>query len=217
VAGMGDALSTYFEASICHRTASQTHSGGLPSRTALMMGRLAFDILMEYGVQAKVENKNGIAGPALEAVVEANILLSGLGYESGGLSAAHAIAESLTIIHDRFDPPPFHGEVVAFGTLVLLVMEESHRKALDPIIEFCRSVGLPTTFEEMGLRNPTDEDLSLVADAASKDPLIRSMPKANKVPNREQRFYDPSEILSSLKAADAYGRAYNSLNTRVLL
>jgi len=64
-------------------------------------------------------------------------------------------------------------------------MEESHRKALDPIIEFCRPVGLPTTFEEMGLRNPTDEDLSIVADAAPKDPLITSMPKANKVPNRE--------------------------------
>jgi glycerol dehydrogenase len=213
VAGMGDALSTYFEASICHRTGSEAHSGGLASRAALMMGRLAFDILMEYGLQARVENENGIAGPALEAVVEANILLSGLGYESGGLSAAHAIAESLTIIHDRFDPPPLHGEVVAFGTLALLVMEERKREFLEQIIEFCRSVGLPTTFAEMGLKNPTDDDLSIVADAAAKDPLMRSMPKASKVPNEEMRFYDPSEIFNCLKAADAYGRAYKGTHT----
>jgi glycerol dehydrogenase len=212
VAGMGDALSTYFEAHICHRTGSQTHAGGLSSRTALMMGRLAFDILMEYGLQAKVENENGIAGPALEAVVEANILLSGIGYESGGLSAAHGIAESLTIIHDRFDPPPFHGEVVAFGTLTLLMMEERNRACLDKILEFYRSVGLPTTFQELGLGDLSDVDLILVADAASKDPLIRSMPRANKMPTDDVRFYDPTEIFNYLKAADAYGRAFQASN-----
>jgi glycerol dehydrogenase len=208
VAGMGDALSTYFEASICDRTGSETHAGGLATRAALMMGRLAFDILMEYGLEARRENENGIVGPALEAVVEANILLSGVGYESGGLSAAHAIAESLTVIQDRFDPPPLHGEVVAFGTLALLWMEEERKQEfLDRIIGFCRSVGLPTTFAEMGLRGLTDGELSMVADAAAKDPLIRSMPKANKVPNAEMRYYDPAEIVKCLKEADAYSRA----------
>jgi glycerol dehydrogenase len=214
VAGMGDALSTYFEASICDRTASETHAGGLATRAALMMGRLAFDILMEYGLEARKENENGIAGPALEAVVEANILLSGVGYESGGLSAAHAIAESLTVIQDHFDPPPLHGEVVAFGTLALLWMEERNRELLDRIIGFCQSVGLPTTFAEMGLKGLADEDLGIVAAAAAKDPLIRSMPRASKKPDAEMRFYDPAEIFNGLKEADAYSRAYGGMHTR---
>jgi len=73
VSGMGDALATYFEAAISDRTASPVLAGGLSTRTAQMMARLAFDTLMEYGVQAKVEAENHVAGQALEAVVEANI------------------------------------------------------------------------------------------------------------------------------------------------
>jgi len=102
VSGMGDALATYFEADISNQTASPVLAGGLSTRTAQMMGRLAYDILMEYGVQAKHEAENHVVGQALDAVLEANILLSGLGYENGGLAAAHAIALSWTRVYDLF-------------------------------------------------------------------------------------------------------------------
>jgi len=49
----------------------------------------------------------------------------------------------------------FHGEVVAFGTLCQLVMEESKPEVLREIFGFCKSVGLPTTFEEMTLHDLT--------------------------------------------------------------
>lgn len=121
VHGMGDALATYFEAEISYRTATPTLAGGLCSRTALMVAQLAFDTLMEYGLQAKIEVESNIAGPALEAVVEANILLSGLGYENGGLAAAHAIALSYTRIYHLFEKHPSHGQFVAFSTLTQLM------------------------------------------------------------------------------------------------
>ena len=209
VAGMGDAMATFFEADVCRRTGAETHAGGITSSTALTLARLAFDTLMEYGPRAKLENEAEIAGPALDAVVEANILLSGLGYESGGLSAAHAIAESLTILSERFDPAPYHGEMVSFGTLGQLLLEDKDSETLELVLHFYRSVGLPATLKELGLRDATEEDLKKVADAASKDPLIRSMPKACQEPDREGRFYDQAEILRCLKAVDVMGSVYH--------
>lgn len=208
VHGMGDALATYFEADISQRTAAPTLAGGLCSRTALMVARLAFDTLMEYGVQAKIEVENHIPGPALEAVVEANILLSGLGYENGGLSAAHAIALSYTRIYHLFQKHPSHGQFVAFSTLTQLMMEERNKDFLDKIYGFCKSVGLPTTFEALGMQTVTDQALRMVADDASKSVLIVSMPKASRAPDAEGRFYNPDEIFNCLKAADAYGRKF---------
>ncbi len=208
VHGMGDALATYFEADISHRTAAPTLAGGLCSRTALMAARLAFDTLMEYGVQAKIEAQNHIAGPALEAVVEANILLSGLGYENGGLAAAHAIALSYTRIFHLFEEHPSHGQFVAFSTLTQLMMEGRKKDFLDVIYGFCRNIGLPVTLEELGMQTVTEEALRMVAEDASKSVLIMSMPKASRVPDGEGRFYDPKEIFRCLKAADAYGRQF---------
>jgi glycerol dehydrogenase len=144
----------------------------------------------------------------LEAVVEANILLSGLGYENGGLAAAHAIALSYTRIYHLFEKHPSHGQFVAFSTLTQLMMEERDKEFLDTIYGFCRSVGLPTTFEELGMKTVTDEALEMVADDASKSVLIVSMPKASRTPDEEGRFYDPNEIFNCLKAADAFGRQF---------
>lgn len=210
VHGMGDALATYFETDISYRTAAPTLAGGLCSRTALMAARLAFDTLMAYGVQAKVEVENQIAGPALEAVLEATILLSGLGYENGGLAAAHAIALSYTRIYHLFEKHPSHGQFVAFSTLTQLMMEERSHGFLNEIYGFCRAIGLPTTFEELGMRQITDEALKTVADDASKSVLIISMPKASRTPDPQGRFYDPHEIFKCLKATDAYGRKLNA-------
>ena len=210
VYGMGDALATYFEADISYRTATPTLAGGLCSRTALMVSKLAFDTLMQYGFQAKTEVENDIAGPALEAVVEANILLSGLGYENGGLSAAHAIALCYTRIYHLFTKHPSHGQFVAFSTLTQLMMEERSQEFLDKIYGFCKSVGLPITFEQLGASDITNDALKMVAEDASKNVLILSMPKATSTPDEEGRFYDPNEIFNCLKAADAYGRKFNS-------
>jgi glycerol dehydrogenase len=210
VSGMGDALATYFEADASYRTATPCMiTGGLATRATRALARLSFDLLLEYGVEAKLEAEIGVPGPGLEAVVEANILLSGLGFECGGLSAAHAIGHAFTHIPESFEVDPLHGEMVGFGTLAQLMLEEREPKFLDEIFGFCKSVGLPTTFDEMGMKNVTEEVLNKAADDASKDFMMMSMPKGSTTPNEEGRFYDPIEILNCLKATDAYGRAFS--------
>jgi glycerol dehydrogenase len=206
VAGMGDALATFFEADAAHRTNTPNMTGGQASRTALMMTRLCLDTLLEFGEEAIREVEDGEPGPALEAVVEANILLSGLGYECGGLAAAHAIAGSLTLLHGRFDPEPYHGELVAFSTLTQLLLDRSDTETVDQIYWFCKKVGLPTTFAGIGLEGISDTDLSIVAEDASKSGIMAAMPGANRPPDSEGRFFDPDEIVRFLRETDEYGK-----------
>ena len=209
VSGMGDALATYFEAEMCYRTSSPpTSTRALSTRTARALARLCFDILMEYGVQARTEAESGVPGPGLEAVTEANVLLSGLGFQSGGLSAAHAVGNAFEHVSQAFAQRRYHGETVAFGTLVQLMLESREPVFLDRIFGFCKAVGLPITFEELTLRNVSDETLYTVADVASRDIQMRSMAGASRVPDEQGRFLDQRAIFDALKAADAYGRAF---------
>ena len=164
VAGMGDALATYFEARSCVAARGTNEHGGTPGHLALVAARACYDTLMECGVAAKRDFKKGRMSPAVERLIECNILLSGVGFESGGLALAHAIANGLTILPEC---KAMHGEAVAFGLVVQLRLE--HAPEYDQVLEFCQRVGLPTTLEELGLGEITDADLLSVAEAAFKN------------------------------------------------
>jgi len=206
VAGMGDAIATCFETEVSQRTATPTFAGGMATMTALHLARLTFEILTTYGPQAIVEAEAKIPGPALEAVVEANILLSGLGYENGGLAAAHALATAFSRQQGIFKPMPYHGEVVAFCTLAQLIMEETDPEKLQEVYYFNQAVGLPTSFEELGLGGVSEDALTAVAEETARSLLMLSMPKANPATDGEGRFYDVNEILIALKLADQYSQ-----------
>ncbi len=88
-AGMGDALATNIEARRVRN--SPNFGGGLPTYVSEAICQKCEDLLLTYGKQAYEACKANAVTPALEAVVEANTLHSGLGFESGGLAAAHAV------------------------------------------------------------------------------------------------------------------------------
>ena len=121
VAGMGDALATYFEARACQRSGATSCAGGKTTEAAMALAKLCFDTLMEEGVKAKIALEAGVCTPAVEKVIEANTLLSGIGFESAGLAGAHAIHNGFTVLEECHHM--YHGEKVAFGTLTQLVLE----------------------------------------------------------------------------------------------
>jgi glycerol dehydrogenase-like iron-containing ADH family enzyme len=51
---------------------------------------------LQHGIQAALDCAAHTVTDSLEAVVEANILLSGLGVECGGLAVAHGLHNALT-------------------------------------------------------------------------------------------------------------------------
>lgn len=99
-AGIGDALATNPEARSARN--SPNFGGGLPTEVSAAIGAKCEEILFKYGRQAIEANKAKAVTPAFEAVVEANTLLSGLGFESGGLAAAHAVSAVLSSVRSPY-------------------------------------------------------------------------------------------------------------------
>lgn len=163
-AGMGDALATRFEARACKKAKSENEAGELGSLTAYALADLCYDTLIEYGTAALVSCKTGSVTPALENIIEANTLLSGLGFESGGLATAHSVHNGLTVLPGTHNY--FHGEKVAMGVLTSLFLNGESKLIIDEVYTFCESVGLPTTLSDLGLADATKDDLKKVANRA---------------------------------------------------
>ncbi|MBR0597852.1 glycerol dehydrogenase [Sinanaerobacter chloroacetimidivorans] len=166
VAGMGDAYATYYEARACRQSGAKNFSGGTATEAAYDMAALCRKLLLEYGEQAKESTEKKEWSTALERIVEANIYLSGVGFENNGCAIAHAVYSGMTSILKPF--PVFHGEAVAFGTIVQLIAEgayKSNQNELDETIRFYQRVGLPLTFGQMGIDIPTDKQIYSIAEA----------------------------------------------------
>ncbi|MFA6507175.1 MAG: glycerol dehydrogenase [Treponemataceae bacterium] len=175
VSGMGDALSTYFEARSCQRSNANNIPGGKSTMAALAIAKLCYETLLEDSLKAKAACEAKVATKALENIVEANILLSGLGFESSGLAAAHAIHNGLTALEETHHF--FHGEKVAFGTIVHLVLENAPKEELDTVIAYCKSVGLPTCLKDLDVKEVTRDKIMKVAAAATAEgETIHNMP-----------------------------------------
>ena len=197
ISGMGDALATYFEARACQRSEATSCAGGNTTGAAMALAELCFDTLMEEGVKAKIALEAGVCTPAVEKIIEANTLLSGIGFESAGLAGAHAIHNGLTVLEECHHM--YHGEKVAFGTLAQLVLENVPHEELEEIIMWCIEVGLPVTLEELGAGNVTDEQLMEVATTAcAENDTLHNMPFE----------VTPETVFAAIKAADAYGKYY---------
>ena len=175
ISGMGDALSTYFEARANARSGGKTMAGGAPTRAAQALAKLCYETLIEDGLKAKISVENGLTSPAVENIIEANTYLSGIGFESSGLAAAHAIHNGLTKLEECHHL--FHGEKVAFGTLVHLVLENAPMAEIQEVLAFCRSVGLPTNLHMMGVKELNMDKLREVAAAScAEGETIHNMP-----------------------------------------
>ena len=177
VSGMGDALSTYFEARSNAISGKPTMAGGAPTRAAQALAKLCYETLLEDGLKAKISVENGLTSPAVENIIEANTYLSGIGFESSGLAAAHAIHNGLTKLEECHHL--FHGEKVAFGTLVHLVLENAPMAEIQTVLAFCKSIGLPTNLHMMGVKELNIDKLREVAEAScAEGETIHNMPFA---------------------------------------
>lgn len=173
-AGIGDALATWYEAESCRRSGASNCMQMPGVSLAYEIARFCRDTIFTYGAQALEECDENRAGPALERVVEANILLSGIGFESGGVAAAHAIHHGLCELEDVHHF--LHGEKVAIGVLAGLKMHGDETE-FERIRDFCRSVRLPVRLVDIGIEKVTDEKLAIVARrACRKGEIIHNEP-----------------------------------------
>ncbi|MEO0824258.1 MAG: iron-containing alcohol dehydrogenase family protein [Cyanobacteria bacterium J06635_15] len=168
VAGIGDALAKWYEASI-----SSGHSDKSLIIAAVQQARVLRDILFQ-------KSQAAIAAPGEAAwceVVDASVLMAGVIGGLGGAQcrtvAAHAIHNGLTHLLESHDT--LHGEKVAFGILAQLRLEEMGPNptlaatARHQLIQFYRQIGLPTTLADLGLNEVTLADLQRATEIACRD------------------------------------------------
>lgn len=197
VAGMGDALATCFEARACRTSGSDNQVGGTPTRAAAGLADMCWELLQRDGLSARQAVEAAVCTEALETIVEVNTYLSSVGFESGGLAAAHAIQKGFTFIPELHQL--YHGYKVAFCTLVQLVLENAPHAEITSVLQFCTEVGLPVCFSDMGYLRPDREVLYLAAEkSCAKGSTIHHMPFP----------VMPHQVLDALLAADALGQAY---------
>lgn len=195
VSGMGDALATWFEAEDCRIRGAANMTGRPGPRTAHALARFCYDTLLQYGPLALQACRQQVVTPALEHVIEANTLLSGLGFESGGLAAAHAIHNGFTALPETHHY--WHGEKVAFGVLSMLMLRDSEPALIDEVYDFCIAIGLPVTLADIGLQDVSDEALLRAAElACAPGESIHNEPFS----------VDARSVLAAMRTADAEGR-----------
>jgi glycerol dehydrogenase len=199
VSGMGDGLCTWYEAEAAFKGRRPALAGGTATMAAMNLAKLCGETILEFGVDAKRDCEFHVVTPAVEKIVEANTLLSGLGFESGGVATAHAIGNGLTSIAKAYS----HGERVAFGLAAQLCMDEDIPVAERlRVMDFMVAVGLPVTFEELDIGGIGREQLmEVVAGLAGPGSIAHN------------HVFDvtPFDVFSAMIAADALGHERRTL------
>ena len=157
VAGIGDAIAKWYEASV-----SSGHLQDTLIIAAVQQARVLRDILFQKSAAA-------LESPGSEVwreVVDATVLLAGVIGGLGGAQcrtvAAHAVHNGLTHICGHGS---IHGEKVAYGILVQLRLEEMLQSsqladaARQQLLKFYEEIGLPKTLADLGLGNITLTEL----------------------------------------------------------
>jgi Glycerol dehydrogenase and related enzymes len=194
VSGMGDALGTYFEARMCEKAKAPSLENGGVTKSAMALCKLCYDELLEHGEKAKAAVELGLLTPDVEAIIEANTYLSGVGADNGGLATAHSVYNGLTALSEL---TAMHGECVAFGTLVQLILEGGATEEFYDVMVFCISVGLPVTLGEMGITDP-DHVMTAADRACAPGESIHNM----------IGDVTPQQLWNAMMAVDALGKNF---------
>jgi len=199
VAGMGDALATFFEADACYRAGKMNILGGSSTLCARMIAQLCYATLLKDGITALKDARAGVLSPSFDRIVEANTLMSGLGFESGGLALAHSLHNGLTAMTETH--AFMHGEKVAFGTLVQIILEARDENILSEVLTFCCSVGLPITLSDIGLPSLTQEQANKIAQLTLAP---------HESAHNEPFALTAGQVTDAIYKADAHGQAFKS-------
>ena len=189
-AGIGDAVVKKFEVAQCVGAGGPNMFGASACRAAVALAELCYDTLRERAVAALAAVRERRATEDVERVVEATVLHSGLGFESGGLSISHAMTRGLSAVRGAKDA--LHGHQVAYALLVQLALEQRTDAFLADIEDFYRRIELPVRLADIGLRDVTDAEIRAIADGTMTAPHTRNF----------QRTLTSADIAGAVRAVE---------------
>ncbi len=175
-AGIGDAIVKKFEVAQCVAAGGRNMFGAGACRAAVALADLCYETLREHAADALAAVRERTVTEAVERVVEATVLHSGLGFESGGLSIAHAMTRGLSAVRGAREA--LHGHQVAYALLVQFALERREGRFLDDVEGFFREVELPRCLADLGMPEPADAEIVAIAEGTMTAPHTRNFERA---------------------------------------
>ena len=172
VSGMGDALATIYEAKSCFTNGIPAGGKYAITSTAMVLCNACRDIVMEHGYLAYLAAKNHVVTPSLEKIIEANCFLSGIGGLNTGCAGAHGFGDFISTLPGGH--AYLHGERVAVGLIIQLVLEGYPRNEIEEIIRLALSIGLPVSLRDLGFED-LQRTAELIGQGAHEDHFIVHM------------------------------------------
>ncbi len=153
-AGMGDALAKWYEGKPTFEQMKDPDSG---IRSAMNLSTLIKETILSFGLKAKRDVDAKKESTAVEAIIEANVLLTGVVSGLGGAKFRAAVAHALLYgLSAHAETRRYlHGEVVAYGIIVQLCLERKIDE-LNSLLPFFSELGLPLSLREVGIKDPQD-------------------------------------------------------------
>lgn len=175
-AGLGDAISKSLEVAGCAAGTGVTPLGTRPLLVGSALADACYATIRRHGLAGLAACERSEVTPALEALVEAVVLLSGLGFENGGLSLAHSLTRGL--MQARGAKDAMHGEHVAWATLVQLRVEAATGSVIGDLSRFLSQCGLPTSLAALGMPAATPDEIRAIAQATMTAPHLLNLASA---------------------------------------
>ncbi|MFG1211564.1 glycerol dehydrogenase [Xanthobacter flavus] len=195
VAGIGDALSKKFEVEQCAAAGGLNFFKGRPTSLAVTIADACYGAIRADGEAAVTAVSRKTADDAVERLVEATILLSGLAFESGGLSIAHSLTRGFSTVPEV--ARALHGEQVAVGLLVQLLAEGREADFMADMLAFYARLNLPRALEDFGVETEAVVD-GIVSVSWDTAPYIRNFVQ----PLSKERLADAFRTLAGLRRAE---------------
>ena len=172
-AGIGDAIAKKWEALGCLHGTGMTPSGTRPLLTGIAIAESCYATIRRDAVAGLRACEEGRVTAELENLVEAVVLMSGLGFENGGLSLAHSLTRGL--MPARGASIASHGEHVAWALLVQREAEGADESELLDLTRFLQTIGLPTNLDDLGMHAPTAGEIQEIARLTMTAPHLANL------------------------------------------
>jgi glycerol dehydrogenase len=198
-AGIGDALTKKFEAEQCLKARGANMFGARSSLAGVALARACYDVLRAHAPGGLAAAGSQTPTDDFERLIEAVLLMSGLGFESGGLSIAHAMTRGLSAVAGAREA--VHGFQVAYGLIVQLALERRDDAFMEDLLAFYALVGLPQTLRALGVEEAGNEVFHIIAGPTLAAPHARNF----------ERELTMEDLVAAMRAVEDRGWRGQSL------
>lgn len=171
-AGMGDTMAKHYESTVSSRGHVPVHSDAM----GITLSSMCATPIIRWGKKALEDCRANTVTDEFTEVVLGIIISTGfvsnfvqVDYTTG---MAHAVYNGFTVLPSTEHYGHLHGEVVAYGILVLLTSDKQYEER-DKLYAFSKSIGLPTCLADI---HATADDLDKVTTKALAGIDVRIWP-----------------------------------------